>query len=453
MKERAVVLDALLDRVRSLLQEGRAEEAAALLEDLWPGELAEIFAELEEEEQRTLLEHMDPSTSADVLEELADPEAADLARTLPEDTLTAIVDEMEPDEAADLLLDLDPDQRLRILAELEDPEEVRPLLRYPDESAGGLMTTQFLALRRRMTVAEALEAVRRLAPSADPDNIFYLYVVDRYGHLVGLVSLYDLIRARPDARLMDIMDSDVISVTSDVDREEVARIFARYDLLSLPVVDEQGRLIGIITSDDIIDVVEEEATEDIQRLGGSQPLDRPYLDTPALEVVRKRVGWLLLLFVTASLTGTVLRMFQGELSRFVELTYFIPLLIGTGGNAGSQSTATIIRALAVDEIDLGDVLEVVWHELRVGLILGAIMAGVGVIRAMTWGIPLPVAQSVATALVLIILWATTVGAILPLVAHKVGIDPAVVSGPFMSTLVDATGLFIYLQTARLILGL
>ena len=453
MKERAVVLDALLDRVRTLLQEDRAEEAAALLEDLWPGELAEIFAELEEDEQRALLQHMDPGTSADVLEELADPEAADLARALPEETLTAIVDEMEPDEAADLLLDLDPEQRRRILAELEDPDEVRPLLRYPDESAGGLMTTEFLALRRRMTVAEALDAVRQLAPSADPDNIFYLYVVDRYGHLVGQVSLYDLIRAHPEQRLMDIMDPDVISVTSDVDREEVARIFARYDLLSLPVVDEQGRLIGIITSDDIIDVVEEEATEDIQRLGGSQPLDRPYLDTSPLEVARKRVGWLLLLFVTASLTGTVLRMFQGELSRFVELTYFIPLLIGTGGNAGSQTTATIIRALAVDEIDLGDVLEVVWHEIRVGILLGLIMAGIGVFRALTWGTPLPVAQSVAAALVLIILWATTVGAILPLVAHKVGIDPAVVSGPFMSTLVDATGLFIYLQTARMILGL
>ncbi len=452
MKERAIILEALVDRVRSLLNEGRAEEAATLLEDLWPADLAYVFKELDEEQQRLLLEYMDPEISADVLEELDEEEAAELAEELPEATLTAIVDEMEPDEAADLLLDMAPERRRRILAELEDPDEVRPLLIYPDESAGGLMTTEFLALRRRMTVAEALDAVRQLAPSADPDNIFYLYVVDRHGRLVGMVSLYDLLRARPHELLMDIMDRDVISVRSDVDQEDVAQIFARYDLLSLPVVDEDGRLIGIITSDDIIDVVEEEATEDIQRLGGSQPLDRPYLDTPPGEIARKRVGWLLLLFVTASLTGTVMQMFQGTLSRYIELTYFIPLLIGTGGNAGSQTTATIIRALAIGEVELRNALTVLWHEVRVGLLLGLTMALVGVVRALTWGTPMPVAQSVATALLLVILWATSVGAVMPLVMSKIGIDPAIVSGPFMSTLVDATGLFIYLQTARLILG-
>ncbi len=453
MKERAAVLDALIKRVRTLLQQRRAEEAAELLEDLWPADVADVFEELDEDEQKLLVEHLDPSVSADVLEELDEEEAADLAEELTDETLTAILDEMEPDEAADLLLDIDPTRRRRLLAELEDPDEVRPLLIHPDESAGGLMTTEFLALRQRMTVREALEAVRNLAPTADPDNIFYLYVVDRHGHLVGMVTLYDLIRAHPDALLRDIMDRDVISVRADVDREEAARIMARYDLLSLPVVDEFGRLIGIITSDDVIDVVEEEATEDIHRLGGSQPLDRPYLDTPILEVVRKRVGWLLLLFVTASLTGTVTKMFQAELSRAIELTWFIPLLIGTGGNAGSQTTATIIRALAVGDIDLGDLAHVVWHEVRVGIVLGAIMSLVGIVRATTWGAPMPVVQSVATGLLVVVLWATTVGAILPLVMHKLGIDPAVVSGPFMSTLVDATGLFIYLQTARIILGL
>ncbi len=453
MKERAVVLDAIIDRVRALLDEGRADDAAALLEDLWPADVAEVVEELDEEQRALLLQHLDPSISADVLEELSDEEAAEIAEDLSDDMLTAIVDEMEPDEAADLLRDIDPDRRARILSELEDPEEVRPLLVHPDESAGGLMTTEFLALRRRMTVREALEAIRRLAPSADPDNIFYLYVVDQYGHLVGVVSLFDLIRAKPDELIMNVMDRDVISVRADVDREEAARIFARYDLMSLPVVDEFGRLIGIITSDDILDVIEEEATEDIQRLGGSEPLDRPYLETSPVEVMRKRVGWLLLLFVTASLTGTVMKLFEDELQRFIQLTWFIPLLIGTGGNAGSQTTATIIRSLALGEVDLGDLVEVVWHEMRVGLLLGAVMSGVGIIRALTWGTAWPVAQSVAVALMLVILWATLVGSIMPLVISKLGIDPAVVSGPFMSTLVDATGLFIYLQTARLILGM
>lgn len=452
MKERAVVLENLVDQVRALLDEGRAEEAATLLEELWPADIAEVFDYLDDGQRALLLRQLDPETSADLLEELDEEEAAELAEELPDAALTAILDEMEPDEAADLLLDMPEERRLRLLSELEDPEEVRPLLLHPDESAGGLMTTEFLALRRRMTVADALDAVRNLAPSADPDNVFYLYVVDRYGHLVGMVSLYDLIRAAPHRRLMDIMDPEVIKVQPDVDQEEVAQIFARYDLLSLPVVDADNRLLGIITSDDIMDVVEEEATEDIQRLGGSEPLDRPYLDTSPTGVARKRVGWLLLLFVTASLTGSVLKMFEAELERFAQLTWFIPLLIGTGGNAGSQTTATIIRALAVGEVDLRDVLLVLWHEVRVGLLLGMTMALLGVMRALTWGTPLPVAQSVGMALLLVVLWATCVGALLPLIMSKLGIDPAVVSGPFMSTLVDATGLFIYLQVARLILG-
>ncbi len=453
MKERAIILDALIGRVKGLLQEGRAEEAAALLEGLRPADLAEVFDELEEEQETLLLRHMDPSVSADVLEELHEEEAAELAEDLPDKTLTAIVDEMEPDEAADLLREMPEERRLRILAKLEDPDEVRPLLVHPDESAGGLMTTEFLALRRRMTVAQALDAVRELAPSAAPDNIFYIYVVDRYGRLVGVVSLYDLIRARPYELIADVMDRDVISVRSDMDQEEVANIFARYDLLSLPVVDDQGRLIGIITSDDIMDVVEEEATEDIQRLGGSEPLDRPYLDTSTLGVARKRTGWLLLLFVTETLTGSVLRHFEDTLSAEISLSFFIPLLIGTGGNAGSQTTATIIRSIAVGEIEFGDGLKVLWHELRVGILLGVIMGAVGFFRALLWGTPITVAEAVAYALLTIVIWANMIGAILPLMASRLRIDPAVVSGPFMSTLVDATGLFIYLQIAKMVLGI
>ncbi len=453
MKERALILDALIDRVQSLLQEGRTEDAAALLEGLRPADLAEVFAELDEDQQALLLQHLDPGVSADVLEELNDEEAAELAEELPDDMLTAIVDEMEPDEAADLLREMPEERRQRILADLEDPDEVRPLLIHPDESAGGLMTTEFLVLRRRMTVAEALEAVRELAPSADPDNIFYLYVVDQHGRLVGVVSLYDLIRAKPYELIADVMDRDVISVRSDVDQEDVANIFARYDLLSLPVVDEQGRLIGIITSDDIIDVVEEEATEDIQRLGGSEPLDKPYLDTSPIEVSRKRAGWLLLLFVTETLTGSVLRHFESTLASEISLSFFIPLLIGTGGNAGSQTTATIIRSIAVGEVDFKDGLHVLWHELRVGIALGLIMASVGFVRALLWGTPVSVAEAVAYALLTIVVWANLIGSTLPLVATKLKIDPAIVSGPFMSTLVDATGLFIYLQIAKMVLGI
>jgi magnesium transporter len=262
-----------------------------------------------------------------------------------------------------------------------------------------------------------------------------------------------LIVADPDSILADIMNPDVISVQAGVDQEECAQIMARYDLTALPVVNGNRRLIGVIMIDDVIDVIEEETTEDIQRLGGAQPLDAPYLSTRIATVFRKRVGWLMLLFITESLTGTVLRHFEDELSSVVALSFFIPLLIGTGGNAGSQTTSTIIRALAVGEIDLGDALRSLWHEVRVGLLLGVGMAVFAYFRALTWGSTQGLALTVSLAIFSIVVWANGLGAFLPILAVRLKIDPTVVSGPVMSTLVDATGLFIYFTIARVILGL
>lgn len=218
-------------------------------------------------------------------------------------------------------------------------------------------------------------------------------------------------------------------------------------------MDGDGKLLGVVTVDDVVDVLVEEATEDIQRLGGAQPLERPYLDTGILTIVRKRIGWLLLLFVTETLTGSVLRHFEGELQAVVALSFFVPLLIGTGGNAGSQTTSTIIRALAVGEIELGDALSALWHELRTGLLLGVAMAAIAYGRALTWGSSQALAITVSLAILTIVVWANGLGSILPLLAARLRIDPAVVSGPVMSTLVDATGLFIYFTIARVILGL
>jgi magnesium transporter len=228
---------------------------------------------------------------------------------------------------------------------------------------------------------------------------------------------------------------------------------ARYDLLALPVVDEEGLLLGVITIDDVIDVFEEEATEDIHRLGASEPLDRSYLDTPILIVTRKRIGWLLLLFLTETLTGSVLRHFEHELQAAVTLAFFVPLLIGTGGNAGSQTTSTIIRALAVGDLDRKNVWRPLWHELRTGLLLGLGLAAVAYGRALLWGTGSAIALTVAVAIFSIVVWANALGSLLPLLAAWIGIDPTVVSGPAMSTLVDATGLFIYFTIAKLVLGL
>ncbi len=358
---------------------------------------------------------------------------------------------MEPDEAADLLAELDEDQANAILSRLEDPNEVRPLLIHPQDSAGGLMTTSHLVLRRRMTVAEAMSAIRKLKPGSE--EIYLLFIVDQYGKLCGEISFRQLVMADPAALLQEVMDPEVITVPVGVDQEDVARIVSRYDLLALPVVDDDGLLVGVITVDDVIDVLVEEATEDIQRLGASEPLDKPYLETPAITVFRKRIGWLLLLFVTETLTGTVLRHFEAELAAVVSLAFFIPLLIGTGGNAGSQTTSTIIRALALGEMDKKNLLKPLWHELRVGFLLGLSMGVVAYVRALLWHTGSGVALTVGVAIFVIVLWANILGSVLPLLAQKFKIDPTVVSGPAMTTLVDATGLFIYFAVAGIVLSM
>lgn len=441
----------ILSLVEDALEKDDLTQAIQILQTLKPVDQAEVFEDLDDNHQASLLPNLETDISADILEYIEDEDAARLVDNLPEDTAIRIINEMEPDEAADLLGDIQPQKAQSILAQLENPEEVRPLLIHTDESAGGLMTSEFLALRRRMTVSEALQAVRAWQP--DKDQIYYLFVVDAKNVLRGVVSPRQLIISEPTALIMDIMDTDVISVKAGVDQEQVAELMLRYDLLALPVVDENNVLLGIITIDDVVDVVVDEATEDIQKLGGAQPLDEPYLLTKAHSVFKKRVGWLFLLFVTESLTGTVLRHFEEELEAVVALSFFIPLLIGTGGNAGSQTTSTIIRALAVGEMDIKDALRAIWHETRVGLLLGTAMAVVAYIRSLTWGSSSGLSITVALAILTIVVWANLLGAVLPTLAERFKIDPTVVSGPVMSTLVDATGLFIYFTIAKIVLGI
>jgi magnesium transporter len=440
----------ILTQVQEALERDDFDLAIRILEDLKPADQAEVFEDLDDEDQASLLPNMDPEVSADILEFIEDEEAADLVDNLPVNTAARIVNEMEPDEAADLLGDIEPQHAADILAQLDNPEEVRPLMLHPDESAGGLMTSEFLALRRRMTVDDAIGAVRAWQP--DTDNIYYLFVVDGQDRLCGVLGLRKLITSRADALLMNIMDTDVISVKVGADQEQCAEIMTKYDLLALPVVNDMNVLLGVITIDDVIDVVVDEATEDFQKLGGAQPLGEPYLLTKATSIFQKRIGWLLLLFITGTLTGTVMRYFENDLQTVVALGFFIPLLIGTGGNAGSQTTSTIIRALAVGEMDAKDALRALWHEYQVGMLLGIAMAGAAYLRAITWGSSIGLALTVSLAILAIVVWASLLGALLPTLATRFKIDPTVVSGPVMSTLVDATGLFIYFMIARAILN-
>jgi magnesium transporter len=445
------LLDHTLIQLRAALERNDLAGAAAIIEALHPADQADLFTELNDAAQAVLLPRLNLADMADILEEMHDEEVAELVASLSTQALIPIVEQMEPDEAADLLGDIPPEQAARVLEGLEDPEEVRPLLLHSDDSAGGLMTSEFLALRRRTPAAEAIQAIRDWHP--EDESVYYLFVVDRLQRLSGVVSLRQLIIAEPAAPILDIMSTDVISVPVGTDQEECARLMNRYDLLALPVVDDDNVLLGIITVDDVMEVLEEEATEDIQRLGGAEPLDRPYLDTNVFTIARKRIGWLLLLFLTATLTGSVMRLFEAELKEVIALAIFIPLLIGTGGNAGSQTTATIIRALATGDVSLKDALQVWWHEARVGLLLGMGMALIAFLRAITWESNPALASTVALSILGIVLWATATGALLPLLAARIRIDPTVVSGPAMSTLVDATGLFIYFSVARLVLNL
>jgi magnesium transporter len=446
------ILDAVIDQIRHALEHDNLTSAVSIIESLRPPDQAEVFAGLDDADQIALLPELTPDDSADILERLDDEEVAELATTLTTDALIRIMDEMEPDEAADLLGDMPQERAQLVLSGLQDPEEIHPLLLHPDDSAGGLMTSEFLALRRRMTAADAINAIRAWKP--DAEMIYYLFVIDAEGQLSGTLSLRELILADPAATLASIMDPEVVSVTVGVDQEECARIMTHYDLVALPVVDPDNRLLGVVTIDDVVDVLVDEATEDIQRMGGAQPLGRSYLETSTLMVVSKRIGWLLLLFVTGSLTASVIGLFQNELQSVITLSFFIPLLIGTGGNAGSQSTSTIIRALAVGDIELRDALQSLWHELSIGLVLGLGMAVVAYLRvATTDGASTSLALTVALSILAIVVWANGLGALLPLAATRVGIDPTVVSGPVMSTLVDATGLFIYFSIARVLLGL
>jgi len=446
-----VILEDVLTQLRAALEINDLTSASSIIEALRPADQADLFWELDEEEQTALLPELNPADAADIFEELYDEDVVEIAEQLPLDTLVEIVNEMEPDEAADLLDDLEPEQAEAVLAKLEAAPEVKSLAHYPDDSAGGLMTSAYLTLWRRMTAQQAIDTIRDWRP--DEETIYYLFVTDRLKRLLGVINLRQLIVADPATPIAEIMETDVVYVHIDTDQEECADLMQRYDLLALPVVDENKVLLGVITIDDLVDVIQDEASEDIQRLGGAEPLDRGYLDTSILAITRKRIGWLLLLFITATLTGLVMDSFQNELAAMVALGIFIPMLIGTGGNAGSQTTATIIRAMALGDVDWNDAWRVCLHEIGIGLVLGLGMAVVAYGLAIIWVKDHQLALTVAVSIFGIVLWATGAGSLLPLLAARLGIDPTVVSGPVMSTLVDATGLFIYFTIARIILGL
>jgi len=445
--------DALLEEIQELIREREREGVAGLAERVGPAEWAALVPRLDPPEVAVLLQWLPDEEIPEVLEELDPHEAAAILRTLSRQEAATLLAGMDPDDAADVVENLSEPEVAQILVRMnpDEADEIRRLSDFPPDSAGGIMTPEFVAVSADATADEAIAAIRGLVGEAE--TVDYVYVVDPERHLLGVLSLYRLMLSPGVTPVNALMAPTTVRVRATADRETAANLLTERNLLAIPVVDDDDHLLGIITQDDVADVLEAEATEDIERLGGSQPLNVPYRLSSVPLLVRKRVGWLLLLFVAEAYTGTVLRSFSDELEAAVALSFFIPLLIGTGGNIGSQTVTLIVRAMALDEVSLRDIAWIVWKELRVGLILGAVMAVVAFGRAQLLGVGVDIGVVVSVTILAICCWSATVAAVLPLTLRRLRIDPAVVSAPLITTLVDGTGLIIYFEIAKFMLQL
>ncbi|MCX7808243.1 MAG: magnesium transporter [Deltaproteobacteria bacterium] len=425
-----------------------------------PQEVREAWHILSLEERVEALHLMDPADAHEFFLSLSSGEQASILRRLPEGERKIWFRSLAPDDAADILQTLPEEERGPFLQLLDEHtrQEVSALLAYAEDAAGGLMSPRFARLRPEMTVGEAIRYLRHQAKEK-LETIYYAYVLDHDQKLKGVVSFRDLFAARDEKLVSEVMNTDVVFVHENTGQEEVARLMARYDLTAIPVVDAEKRMKGIITIDDIVDVVEEAATEDIQKLGGMEVVDVPYMQAHLSLMIRKRAGWLAALFLSEMLTASAMGSYEDEIARAVVLALFVPLIISSGGNSGSQATTLIIRAMALGEVTLRDWWRVAAKELVIGLALGVFLAGIGMARVVLWQWLfdaygphyLRVALTVALSLIGVVTWGTFSGSMLPFVIRRLGFDPASASAPFVATLVDVSGIVIYFSVAQLIL--
>lgn len=455
----------LSDLLRAALRTpgGSVEVDKALREvtsDMRSEDIAEAMRDLSHPDTLLVFNWLDDVFAAEVLGDLDPDSARYILSNAPATRITEILDRLPMDDAAMVVSEAAPERAAVFMAQLqqrapEDAEEIRELLTYEEGTAGRLMTDNFARLSLGLSVSEAIAEVRNVDEEVETLSDLYIVESDARGNetLIGVVSLRQLVCARDEQMVADLMTREPITVTVDTDQEEMARQIAKYDFMAMPVLDREGYLAGIVTVDDIIDVLTEEQTEDQLRFAGVEPgaIATPYFSTPLFQVVKSRVGWLILLFVAETLTGIVLRHFEDELARVVALSFFIPLLIGTGGNTGAQTVSTIIRGLALKEIKSSDIWRVIGRELLSGLLLGAMLGTIGYIRARMWGSHNDLAMVVGLSVLVICTWANTIGSLIPLLANRLKIDPALVSAPLITTLVDASGLAIYLLIARQLL--
>ncbi len=425
-------------------------------------ELEELFRKwpsLSEEERYATFRSLTRDQREDLFLDLSSHDQAELILAMPEHERRTYLRILPPDDAADVIQHAPEEERGKLLDLLTPAarREVRALLAYAEDEAGGVMSPRFARLRPDMTVDEAIAYLR--LQGRQLETIYYAYVLDQEQHLLGVVSFRELFTAPGDAMVADIMEKDVIAVREDTDQEEVARLFSTYDLVAIPVIDDEKRIKGIVTVDDIVDVFQEEASEDMQKMGGMQALEEPYLETGFWQMLRKRAGWLSLLFVGEMLTATAMSRYEAEIAQAVVLAVFIPLIISSGGNSGSQASTLVIRAMALGEVRLRDWWRVASREILSGLGLGALLAAIGFARIVLWHALggsygqhfLLIASAVALSLIGVVLFGTLTGSMLPFALRGLGLDPASASAPLVATMVDVTGLIIYFNVAAFIL--
>lgn len=440
------------EQILQLIEQKHFSEARMLLEDEHPADIAQMLDEMDSAQGCRTFRLLPKSLAADVFSYLDSDNQHRLITLLSDAELSRVLDEMYMDDTVDMLEELPASVVKRIL-QLSHPDtrsEINRLCRYEEDTAGSIMTTEMIDLKRSMTVKDAFDLIRRVG--TDMETIYTCYVTDERRVLEGVITIRDLLLHPYEAKVGDLMDEDPLSVQTGDDQETIAQLFQKYDILTLPVVDSEKRLVGIITIDDAVDVIQEENTEDIEKMAAILPGDKPYLKTSVFDLWKRRIPWLLLLMISATFTGNIITSFEDKLSKYIVLTAYIPMLMDTGGNCGSQASTTVIRGLSLGEVQFRDLLRVIWKEIRVAVLCSATLAVCNFVKLMLIDrLQMMVALTICMTLVITVCSAKVVGCTLPLLAKKLGFDPAVMASPFITTIVDAISLLVYFGFASMIL--
>ncbi|MEG0593132.1 MAG: magnesium transporter [Coprobacillus sp.] len=452
MEER---IEELEKQIKDLLNDKKYHQIRELLIDLNEVDIAEIIETIEEKEDVVRIFRLLPKdNAAEVFSYIPVEYEQMIIESITNREIGQIMSDLYSDDAVDMLEEMPANVVKRILAvvDKETRRDINSLLKYPDDSAGSVMTVEFVDLRAYMSVKDAIERIRKIG--LDKETINICYVTDAQTHLLGILTLRELILAEEDDNIKDLMTENIITVHTLDDQEEVARQFQKYDFAAMPVVDNENRLVGIITADDVMDIIEEEATEDIEMMAAITPTDQPYMKTSVFDTYKKRIPWLMILMISASITGKIIQGYEAALSTCVILTAFIPMLMDTGGNCGSQASVSVIRAISLDEIDFKELPTIILKELRVSCLVGGTLAIANFAKVLLIDqTSLMVATVVCMTLFVTVVVAKLVGCTLPILANKIGFDPAVMASPFITTIVDALSLIVYFTVAGALLGI